>query len=166
MPARGLDAEATEHALRAGLRDRPEVLTALERAGRAAFEVGALETAASQLSTAVGLAGDWASTPLLMAQGEALLAAGDPIAASLTYERVLSRSRIDTDVRAAALRMRGRALYASGDHVTAATCFTEAANLLLVDDPAAAADALVDQALSMHIVLGPRGCLPLASKAV
>jgi DNA-binding CsgD family transcriptional regulator len=166
LAARGLDAEATEHALRAGLRDRPEVLTALERAGRAAFEVGALETAASQLSTAVGLAGDWASTPLLMAQGEALLAAGDPIAASLTYERVLSRSRIDTDVRAAALRMRGRALYASGDHVTAATCFTEAANLLLVNDPAAAADALVDQALSMHIVLGPRGCLPLASKAV
>ncbi len=166
LSERGLDAEAAEHALRAGLRDRPEVIAALERAGRAALDVGALETAASQLSAAVELAGDRAPTPLLLAQGDALLGAGDPIAASLAYERVLSRSRINTEVRAAALRMRGRALYASGDHVTAATCFTEAADLLLVDDPAAAADALIDQALSMHIVLGPRGCLPLASKAV
>ena len=62
--------------------------------------------------------------------------------------------------------MRGRALYASGDHVNAAACFTEAADLLLADDPTAAAEALVDQALSLHIVLGPRGCLPLASRAI
>jgi DNA-binding CsgD family transcriptional regulator len=166
LAKRGLDAEAAEHALRAGLRDAPEVIAALERAGRAALEVGALETAASQLTTAVGLAGERAATPLLLAQAEALLGAGDPIAASLAYERVLSRSRIGAEVRATALRMRGRALYASGDHVTAAACFTEAAELLLVDDPAAAAEALVDQALSMHIVLGPRGCLPMASKAI
>ena len=62
--------------------------------------------------------------------------------------------------------MRGRALYASGDHVTAAACFTEAADLLLADDPTAAAEALVDQALSLRIVLGPRGCLPLARRAI
>jgi len=166
LAQRGLDSEAADHALRAGLHDRPEVIDALERAGRAALEVGALETAASQLSTAVDLAGERASAPLLLAQGEALLGAGDPIAAALAYERVLSRGRIDTDVRAGALRMRGRALYASGDHLTAATCFTEAAGLLLVDEPAAAAEALIDQALSMHIVLGPRVCLPLARKAV
>ncbi len=166
LAARGLDAEAAEHALRAGLRDSPEVLVALERAGRAALEVGALATAASQLTTAVGLAGDRASTPLLLVQAEALLGAGDPIAASRSYQRVLSRSGIGAVVRAAALRMRGRALYASGDHVTAAACFTEAADLLLVDDPAAAADALVDQALSFGIMLGPRGCLPLATQAI
>ena len=98
--ARGLDAEAAEHALRAGLRDTPEVVAALERAGRAALEVGALETAASQLTTAVGLAGERASTPLLLAQAEALLGAGDPIAASLSYERVLSRSGIGAELRA------------------------------------------------------------------
>ncbi len=166
LAGRGLDAEAAEHALRAGLRDTPEVLAALERAGRAALEVGALHTATAQLTTAVGLAGDRASTSLLLAQAEALLGAGDPIAASVSYERVLSRSGIATDVRAVALRMRGRALYASGDHVTAADCFTEAADLLLVDDPAAAAEALVDQALSLRIVLGPRGCLPLAARAI
>jgi DNA-binding CsgD family transcriptional regulator len=166
LAERGLDAEATEHALRAGLRDSPEVLAALERAGRAALEVGALATATAQLTTAVGLAGDRVSTPLLLAQAEALLGAGDPVAASHSYERVLSRSGIGSDVRAGALRMRGRALYASGDHVTAATCFTEAAQLLLADDPNAAAEALVDQALSLQIVLGPRGCLPLARRAL
>ena len=166
LARRGLDAEAAEHALRAGLLDAPEVIAALERAGRAALDVGALETAAAQLTTAVGLAGKHVATPLLLAQAEALLGAGDPIAASLSYERVLSRGEIDADVRAAALRMRGRALYASGDHATAAACFTDAADLLFVDDPLAAAEALVDQALSMHIVLGPRGCLPLARRAI
>ena len=166
LAQRGLDAEAAEHARRAGLQDTAEVLAALERAGRAALEVGALETAATQLTTAVDVAGDRASAPLLLAQAEALLGAGSPVAASHAYERVLARSGIDTDVRATALRMRGRALYASGDHVTAAACFTEAADLLLVDDPAAAAEALVDQALSLHIVLGPRECLPLAGRAI
>jgi DNA-binding CsgD family transcriptional regulator len=166
LTQRGLDAEAAEHALRAGLQDTPDVLTALERAGRAALEVGALGTAASQLTTAVGVAGERASTSLLLAHAEALLGAGDPIAASRSYERVLSRSGIAAEVRATALRMRGRALYASGDHVTAAASFTEAANLLLADDPGAAAEALVDQALSLQIVLGPRGCLPLAAQAI
>ena len=166
LTRRGLYAEAAEHAQRAALRDGPEVVAALERAGRAALDVGALETAAAQLTTAVGLAGKQAATPLLLAQAEALLGAGDPIAASRSYERVLSRRGIDTDVRAAALRMRGRALYAGGDHVTAAACFTDAAELLLAHDPLAAAEALVDQALSMHIVLGPNGCLPLARRAI
>jgi DNA-binding CsgD family transcriptional regulator/tetratricopeptide (TPR) repeat protein len=166
LARRGLDAEAAEHALRAGLRDAPEVVAALERAGRAALDVGALETAAGQLTTAVELAAERASTSLLMAQAEALLSAGDPIAASRSYERVLSRSGIGAEVRAMALRRRGRALDASGDHATAAVCFTEAANLLLVDDPPAAAAVLVDQALSTHIVLGPKGCLPLAVRAI
>jgi hypothetical protein len=62
--------------------------------------------------------------------------------------------------------MRGRALYASGDHLTAAACFTEAANRLVADDPPAAAEALVDQALTLRIVLGPRGCLPLTRTAL
>jgi DNA-binding CsgD family transcriptional regulator len=163
---RGLDAEAAEHALRAGLHDDPDVIAALERAGRAALDVGALETAAAQLTTAVELAGERAMTPLLLTQAEALLAAGDPIAAARSYERVLTRSALDVDVRATALRMRGRALYAGGDHVTAATCFSDAADLLLTTDPLAASEALVDQALSMHVVMGPRGCLPLASRAM
>ena len=166
LAGRGLDAEAAEHARRAGLRGVPEVLAAVERAGRAALDVGALATAAIQLTTAVGLAGDQVSTPLLLAQAQALLGTGDPIAASHSYERVLSRTAIGEDVRAHALRMRGRAMYASGDHVAAAACFTEAADLLLANDPNAAAGALVDQALSLHIVLGPRGCLPIVRRAI
>jgi DNA-binding CsgD family transcriptional regulator len=165
LAQRGLDAEAAEHARRAGLGDAA-VVTALERAGRAALDVGALQTAATQLTTAVDLAGERASTSLLLAQGDALLGKGDPIAASRAYERVLSRAALDAGVRAAALRMRGRALSAGGDHVTAAASFTEAVDLLLVSDPAAAAAALVDHALSMRIVLGPRGCLPLARRAI
>jgi len=163
--ARGMDAEAAEHALRADLRDVPEVVAAVERAGRAALEVGALGTAAAQLTTAVRLAGEQSSTPLLLAQAEALLGLGDPAAASRCYERVLSRGGLGAEVRATALRMRGRALYAEGNHVTAAACFTEAADLLLVNDPGAAADVLVDQALSFGVMLGPRGCLPLATRA-
>jgi DNA-binding CsgD family transcriptional regulator len=166
LARRGLDAEASEHALRAGLLDVPDVVAALERAGRSALDVGALETAAAQLTTAVRLAGQQVATPLLLAQAEALLGSGDPVAAATAYERVLSRGGLGVGTRAGALRMRGRALYASGDHVTAATCFTDAADLLLAEDPMAAADALVDQALSMHIVLGPGGCLPVAARAI
>jgi DNA-binding CsgD family transcriptional regulator len=165
LARRGLDAEAAEHALRTGMRDAA-VIAALERAGRAALDVGALGTAAAQLTAAVELAGDRAETKLLVAQAAALLGSGDPIAASRAYERVLSRSAIDAKVRAEALRMRGRALYAGGDHVAAAACFTDAADLLLSDDPLAASESLIDQAMSMHIVLGPRGCLPLARRAI
>jgi DNA-binding CsgD family transcriptional regulator len=166
LARRSLDAEAAEHALRAGMGDQPEVIATLERAGRAALAVGALGTAAAQLSTAVEIAGERVDTDLLLAGAEALLGSGDPIAAAQAYERVLSRAGIGTGVRAAALRLRGRALYASGDHVPAAACFTDAADLLLSEDPLAAAEALIDQAMSMHIVLGPRGCLPLARRAM
>jgi DNA-binding CsgD family transcriptional regulator len=165
LARRGLDAEAAEHALRAGMRDA-EVVAALERAGRAALAVGALGTAAAQLTAAVELAGERAESTLLLAQGASLLGSGDPIAASQTYARVLSRAGNDADVTATALRMRGRALYAGGDHVLAAACFTDAADLLLSDDPLAASETLIDQAMSMHIVLGPRGCLPLARRAI
>jgi DNA-binding CsgD family transcriptional regulator len=166
LARQGLDAEASEHALRAGVRDAPEVVAALERAGRAALAIGALGTAASQLTTAVELAGERVATPLLLTQAEALLGSGDPMAAAQAYERVLSRGGMEAVERAAALRMRGRALYASGDHVSAAACFTDAAELLLADHPLAASETLIDQAMSMHIVLGPRGCLPLARRAL
>jgi DNA-binding CsgD family transcriptional regulator/tetratricopeptide (TPR) repeat protein len=165
LSRRGLDAEAAEHALRAGLRDA-EVVAALERAGRAALGVGALGTAAAQLGAAVELAGDRANSSLLMAQGAALLGSGNPIAASVAYERVLSRPGSDQAVRATALRMRGRALYAGGDHVPAAACFADAVELALADDPLTAAETLIDQAMSMHIVLGPKGSLPLATRAL
>jgi DNA-binding CsgD family transcriptional regulator len=165
LTRRGLDAEAAEHALRADMRDA-DVVAALERAGRAALGVGALETAAAQLTAAVELAGDRAESTLLLAQGAALLGSGDPIAASNAYARVLSRAGNDAEVKATALRMRGRALYAGGDHVLAAACFSDAVDLLLSDDPLTASETLIDQAMSMHIVLGPKGCLPLARRAV
>lgn len=166
LARRGLDAEAAQHALRAGLHNSPEVIAALERAGRAALAAGALGTAATQLSAAVELAAEHASTQLLMVWAEALLGSGNPLAASKACERVLSRAGIGTAMSAAALRMRGRALYATGDHGPAAACFNEAAELLLADDPLAASDALTDQAMSMNIVLGPSVCLPLATRAV
>lgn len=165
LSRRGLDAEAAEHALRAGLRDAA-VVESLERAGRAALRVGALGTAAAQLTAAVELAGDRAESTLLMEQGAALLGSGEPIAASDAYERVLSRTENDPAVTATALRMRGRALYAAGEHVAAAACFTDAVDLVLPEDALAASETLVDQAMSMHIVLGPSGCLPLAARAI
>lgn len=165
LSRRGLDAEAAEHAIRAGLRDA-DVVGSLERAGRAALRVGALGTAAVQLTAAVELAGDRAESTLLMEQGTALLRSGEPIVASEAYGRVLSRAEVDPAMRPAALRMRGRALHAAGDHVAAAACFTDAVDLMLPVDPLAAAETLIDQAMSMHIVLGPSGSLPLATRAI
>jgi DNA-binding CsgD family transcriptional regulator len=165
LARRGSDAEAAEHALRAGRRD-PDVVATLARAGRTALGVGALATAASQLTAAVELAGDRVDPALLLDQGAALLGSGDPIAAARACERVLARTGIDDDVEAVALRMRGRALYAGGYHVRASTCFADAAELMLPDDPLAASETLVDQAMSMHIVLGPAGCLALARRAI
>ena len=116
-----LDAEAAEHALRAGLRDAPEVVAALlERrtGGARRRSLGNGRRPADHRRRARRGSGGDVVAP---GQAEALLGAGDPIAASVAYERVLSR-RVGADVRAGALRMRGRALYASGDHVTAAAC--------------------------------------------
>lgn len=166
LTSSGLDAEAAAHALLADRPDAPEVIAALERAGVAALGVGALGTAAAQLKTAVDLAGQRASTTLLLAQAEAQLGAGDPTASARSFERALSRGGLAPAARASALRMRGRALYAGGDYETAMVSFSEATDLLLAHDPLAAAEALVDQALSMHIVLGPRGCLPMAERAI
>ena len=78
LAQRGLDAEAAEHALRAGLRDEPEVLATVERAGRAALEVGALETASAQLTTAVGLAGERASPLVAHGPGRGAVGRGEP----------------------------------------------------------------------------------------
>jgi len=161
----GYDAEAADHAIQAGLRDA-DVVAALERAGRSALAVGALGTAVAQLSAAIELVGDRVEPSLLLAQGAALSGSGDPVAAAETYRRVLSRADLEAETRAEALRLRGRALHATGEHAPAASCFSDAAELLLPTDPSAAAETLIDQAMSMHIVLGPRGTVPLARRAV
>ena len=94
LARRGLDAEAAEHALRAGLRDTPEVIAALERAGRAALDVGALETAASQLTTAVELAGERARHRCSWPRRRRCWVPGTRSRRPLAYERVLSRGGI------------------------------------------------------------------------
>ena len=161
----GLDAEAASQALRAGLTGDLEVVAAIERAGRSALGAGAFATAAGQLGSAVRLAGDRVGASLLVAEGEALLGAGDPAGAVLAFERALARGGLVPGLRGEALRGLGRALYARGEQEMAMARFQQAATVLERDDPRLAAEALLDQALTLRIVGGPAMCLPLAVRA-
>ena len=69
LHARGLDAQAAEHALQAGLAGDLEAAAVLEEAGRAARRTGALATAVTWLNAAVDMAGRRASISLLLAPG-------------------------------------------------------------------------------------------------
>jgi predicted ATPase len=76
LHARGLDAQAAGHAAAAGLAGDLEAAAVLEQTGRTARRAGAVAAAVSWLDAAVAMAGNRASTGLLLAQAEAWLATG------------------------------------------------------------------------------------------
>lgn len=78
LHSQGLDAQATDHALRADLVGDPEAIAVLSASGQVALRAGALEVAADRLGGAVTLAGECASAELLVAWGVALFAVGRP----------------------------------------------------------------------------------------
>ena len=94
LHARGLDAQAAEHAVQAGLAGDMEAVAVLERAGRAAGRAGALAAAVTRLDAAVALAGDLAGTGLLLARAGALLVGGHPDRAVTAYQELLSLARL------------------------------------------------------------------------
>lgn len=69
----GLEAEAVAHAIRGDLIGDQAAIGVIERAGRAALAVGALDTAAEHLHAAIRLAGERANPATLLALGEALV---------------------------------------------------------------------------------------------
>jgi DNA-binding CsgD family transcriptional regulator len=161
----GRDEEAAEHAVRADLAGDREAVAVLERAGRAAAGAGALENAARYLRAAAGLAGGRAGVDLLTELGNTLLAAGRPAEAVPVYERLLEHPELPADTRVAALRMLARAYSATGAYNTADARFEQAVELAADTQPAAAIDALLDQAVMSRITAGPARSLLLVRRA-
>ena len=145
-------AEAAEHAVSGQLRGDAEAISVLQRAGRAAMAVGAVATARHRLQSAVLLAGDSASSQLLVGLAETLLSTGEPALAVAIYRRILDAPVIDDAVRAHAHRMLGRALFASGDAAAAEAQFAAAAELgLAAPDPTPGIEALLDHSTACWI---------------
>ena len=165
LHARGLDAQAAEQAVHAGLAGDLEAVAVLERAGRAARRTGALATAVTRLDAAVTMAGDLAGPGLLLARAEALLAGGHPDRAITAYQELLSRPGCPVRARVEALRMLGRALVMTGDHDRAAAMFGEAVELARAEDPGTAVQVLWDASFSAMISAGPARALAPASLA-
>jgi DNA-binding CsgD family transcriptional regulator len=165
LAARGLDAAAAEHAIRANLVGDADAVAVLERAGRAARRAGALDAAVTRLDAAVQLAAGRAGPDLLLAQAEALLTAGRPQRAVAAYREVLDRPDLPDSVRAQATWMSGRALMMCGDPDRAAAAFSQAAGIAETADPATAVAVLMDASFSAMLTAGPKRALVPASRA-
>lgn len=162
---RGLEAQAAEHAVLAGLAGDLRAVLVLERAAHAARRAGALTAAVTRFDEAVAMAGDVARPDLLLAQAEALLAAGQPQRAAAAYRALLGRGDLAPADRVASLWMLGRALVSIGQHDQAAATLAAAADLAAAGDPATAAEVLLDSAQWQMRASGPRSALPAAATA-
>jgi DNA-binding CsgD family transcriptional regulator len=163
--ARGLDDAAAEHAIHANLAGNADAVTVLERAGRAARRAGALEVAVARLDAAVQMAAGKADVGLLLAQGDALLAAGRADRAVAVCQSLLARPGLPADAGVQARWMLGQALVTTGAHDQANTVFCEVADLTEARDPATAAEVLLNAAFTAMLTTGPARALPLASRA-
>ncbi len=137
-------AEAAPHALAAHLEGNARAVHALTAAGQAAFEVGAVATAAEHLEGAVRLAGPAASTGLLASLGQAYLLSGRVDQAVELARRALADESGAEPDRVGSLRLLARALLAAGLHRDATRCFEEASELAAHHHPDLAAEILLD----------------------
>ena len=165
LHARGLDAQAAEHAVQAGLAGDMEAAAVLEEAGQAARRAGAPAGAVRWLDAAVAMAGQRARTSLLLAQAEAWLASGNAAHSVPAYQRLLSQPGLPAIARVQALWMLGRALAMTGDHDRSAAAFSQAAGLARDRDPGMAVEVLLDAAFCRFLSAGPAPALPLAGRA-
>ena len=158
-------AEAAEHAVSGQLLGDAEAIAVLQRAGRAALADGAVATARQRLQAAVTLAGDSASSQLLIGLAETLLSTGEAAKAVDIYGRILGSS-VDGSSRANVHRMLGRALFVSGDARAADAQFTAAAELGLAGpDPTPAIEALLDHSTASWIAGGIAKAVEYATRA-
>lgn len=164
---RGMEAEATEHAVRGNLTGNPDAVAALRRAGHAALRTGAVTAAVEQLEAAVGLAGEGAGADLLLLLGEALLAEGHGGHAVRVYKRVLlQRSLLPATTVIDALRMMGRASFVAGEGAEGTRRFEEAAALAERHDLSAAVQVFLDLSRAAWLTTGPVGALPATARAL
>ena len=165
LAERGLDAEASEHALRAQLTGDEAAIASLLRTGRALLAAGALAGAARTLEGAMRLSGDRPSPDLLLAYCEALTASGTLDDAGAACRRLLSEPGLRWEDRVEALRMLGRSLYLTGAPDYGAQALEEAVEVAIANDPTLAVQPLLDQSLSAWLAAGPASALPLAVRA-
>ncbi len=165
LRARGMDAQAAEHAVLAGMTGDPDAVLVLERAGHTARRAGALAAAVTRFDEAVTMAGGLAGPALLLARAEALLACGQAERAIEAYNAVLVRRDLAATDRVVSLWMLARALVMAGQHDAAASAFSSAADLAAADDPVTAAEVLHDAVFCRMRASGPALALPLAARA-
>lgn len=158
-------AEAAEHATAAHLIGDSDAVATVARAGREALRVGAVRAARQHLEAGMRLAGEAASTELLVDLGTALVANGASEDAIAIYERLLRRPELATADRIAVLRELGQASYITGEVERAAACYESAVGLAEQDHPALAVGALLDQAFHHQTLSGPRAALSWAGRA-
>ncbi|HEY4870718.1 MAG TPA: AAA family ATPase [Candidatus Dormibacteraeota bacterium] len=157
--------EAAEHAARAGVIGDSEAVSVLVQAGRLAMREGAIARAREHLSAAVEVAGSRAAAELLMDLGEVLLDSGDGRGAVATFRRVLEVPDLTDQVRSAANRMLGRALFIRGSVREAGEAFRSAVASALPSDKPAAVRALLDQAFISWPSGGPALATPMLEQA-
>jgi DNA-binding CsgD family transcriptional regulator len=166
LASRGLDAESAEHAIQAGLSGDPQAIGVLERVGRSALKVGAVETAVTVLEGATGLAGQQAPSGLLVSLAQALIFAGRPAESARACDRVLSRPGLPTMTRASALRALARALVYGGAYPAAAERFEECIELTGTADPVAVVRTFLAYGLASWFCVGPREARLIMTRAV
>ncbi|MGH9226876.1 MAG: ATP-binding protein, partial [Acidimicrobiales bacterium] len=165
LAARGLENEASEHAMRARLAGYPAAAALLQRTGQAALATGAVATAIRHLEGAVQAWGDCAPASLQLALSHALAAGGRAVDAAEVCARLLDDRTLDWTDRVAALRISGRSLYFTGTPDHGEAQLEQASALAAEHDPAAAVEPLLDQSLCAWLSGGPARALSLAVKA-
>ena len=165
LAARGLDAEASEHAARADLVGDEKAVAVLTRAGETATRAGAVAVAARAYELAVRLSGRRATPPLLLASASALASAGRMKEAAEACRDLLTGTGLGWSERVETLRLLGRAMYLTGapDHGDAA--LSEAVDIAAAHDPSLAVQPLLDLSLAAWLGGGTRLALPLATRA-
>lgn len=162
---RGLETEASEHAIRAGVMGDQRVRALLERTGRLALATGAVITATRHLGAAVRLWGDRPPAGLVLTLCRAMSASGRMADAADTSQALLATGALAWEEQVAALRLLGRARYLTGSSDHGEAAMTQAIDLAAAHDPAAAVGPLLDQSLAAWLAEGPARALPLAARA-
>jgi DNA-binding CsgD family transcriptional regulator len=165
LAGRGLENEAAEHAMRAGLTSDPAAGALLLRTGQAALDTGAVATAARTLEAALRIWGAGAPPSLRLALGQALAASGRSVDAAAACAALLEETNLEWADRVEALRISGRSLYFTGRPDQGEAQLAEAAAIAVRHEPPAAVDPLLDQSLCVWFGAGPVRALPLAAEA-
>ena len=166
LAARGLDAQAAEHAIAASMLGDPAAIAVLSRAGTAARRAGALDTAVRRFEAAVALSGDNPGPQVRLALGESLLASGQPARAAEVYRDLLDDDvTLPSSERVRALWMLGKAFVLTAAHELAVAAFGAAVELAEPDDAANAVAVLLDWAFAIWLIDGPGHALPIAARA-